>query len=400
MEGIVAVYFEVQTRYGIMNLENNRPKEPAYFGFCFICVFGITLGLLCLIGSIVVGEVILFLCGLPWAGLGVYFVTVIKKYSELWWELKKKYEVKKEKENKLQFYKMCKERGVVNMKSQTARDKVKSIAEQLDILESDLESYFEEANAFGKKQELVEMKKNERQAQSALTRYANLVGRRKKNAMLRDMIALKNAEKDELFSPVFDSERAKKREHDWAIHGGIASGIAGPIAGLAAAVDVINKNAEIRENNAKLTELQFKYLGAVSGQVRRIEREIEELEGEISSCKKKVISKTEGEEIMNNLTIVSKEIAISETGSFLIKASVKCKSEVKIKDKISGVVDGTIAADLYQKDKLVGTALMTLPLDGVGCSAVGVEGIGLGKAKCGVDYKLIYRPHNLWEIEK
>lgn len=42
---------------------------------------------------------------------------------------------------------------------------------------------------------------------------------------------------------------SQQKEHDWAIHGGIASGIAGPAAGLAAAADIQAKNAQIRAQN-------------------------------------------------------------------------------------------------------------------------------------------------------
>ncbi len=76
----------------------------------------------------------------------------------------------------------------------------------------------------------------------------------------------------------------QQKEKDWAVHGGIASGIAGPIAGIATAMNVQNENAQIRAYNEqvrKLTQPAFHNVmdrrGKLLGRISDIDREIESL---------------------------------------------------------------------------------------------------------------------------
>jgi len=46
----------------------------------------------------------------------------------------------------------------------------------------------------------------------------------------------------------------QEKEKDWAIHGGIANGLAGPIAGVAIALNTMKDNEEIRARNAENRE--------------------------------------------------------------------------------------------------------------------------------------------------
>ncbi len=51
------------------------------------------------------------------------------------------------------------------------------------------------------------------------------------------------------------------------------------------------------------------------------------------------------------------------------------KEKIKVFNETKGVVDGTIAADLYQEDKLVGVALLVLTCEGLSgsCGLKGME---------------------------
>lgn len=392
--------YKVQTRFGYMNLDKNKPSDAAYYGFWFFGFFWLIPGLIMTIMGITMLEAILILLGLATGALGVYFLMITKKYRSIWWEHKNNYEFKKDEKQKILFYNECIKQGVRHMQSLAFRKKAALIAEQLGIQTTDAVSLFEAASKVVEEREFAALKYSEQIAYDALIRYTECVGYDKKTTMLKDMITVKNGEIEELLSPAVNAEFSKKREHDWAIHGGIASGIAGPVAGLAAAVRVSQENAQIRQNNAQLAELQYKYLGVVAGDVQKLNRQIESLEGQISSHRTKVIPETSEIKIMSNLNIVVQETSISQTGAFLIKASVKCNTPVSIYNELPGVIDGTIAADLYQEKQLVGTALMSLPVDGVDCKPVIVEGMGLSGANRLKGYKIKFRPYHLWEIEK
>ena len=391
---------KVQTKFGYMDLDKKKPSDAAYYGFWFFAFFWLFFGVIMTIIGIAVPVAILIFLGLATDALGVYFLMVTKKYRTIWWEHKNNYELKKDEKQKILFYNECINQGVLHMQSPVFRKKAALIAEQLGIQTTDAVSLFEAASKVVEEKEFAALKHSEQIAYDALIRYTECVGYDKKITMLKDMITVKNGEIEELLSPAVNAEFSKKREHDWTIHGGIASGIAGPVAGLAAAVRVSQENAQIRQNNAQLAELQYKYLGAVAGDIQKLNREIESLERQISAHRTKIIPEANEAQIMSNLNIVVQETSISQTGAFLIKASVKCNTPVSIYNELSGVIDGTIAADLYQEKQLVGTALMSFPVDGVGCKSVVVEGMGLSGANRLKGYKIKFRPYHLWEIEK
>ena len=383
-----------------MDLDKKKPSDAAYYGFWFFSVFWLLPGFGATVMGIIMQEIIPAVVGLPFIALGIVFFLIDKKYRSIWWEHKNKYEAQKAEKQKIRFYNECMNQGVRHMQSPAYRKKAALIAEQLGIQTTDAVSLFEAAYKVVEKKESAALKQSEQMAYDALTSYAECVGYDKKITMLKDMITVKNGEIEELLSPAVNAEFSKKREHDWAVHGGIASGIAGPVAGLAAAVRVSQANAQIRQNNARLAELQYKYLGVVAGDVQKLNRQIESLEGRISAHRTKVIPETSEIQIMSNLNIVVQETSISQTGAFLIKASVKCNTPVSIYNELPGVIDGTIAADLYQENQLVGTALMSLPVDGVDCKPVTVEGMGLSGANRLKGYTIKFRPYHLWEIEK
>lgn len=391
---------KVQTRFGYMDIDKKKPSDAAYYGFWIFAFFWLFFGLVMTVIGITAPVAILILVGLVTGALGVYFLMITKKYRAIWWELKNNYESQKAEKQKIRFYNECMNQGVRHMQSPAYRKKAALIAEQLGIQTTDAVSLFEAAYKVVEEKEFATLKQSEQMAYDALTSYAECVGSDKKITMLKDMITVKNGEIEELLSPAVNAEFSKKREHDWAVHGGIASGIAGPVAGLAAAVRVSQANAQIRQNNARLAELQYKYLGVVAGDVQKLNRQIESLEEQISAHRTKVIPETSEIQIMSNLNIVVQETSISQTGAFLIKASVKCNTPVSIYNELPGVIDGTIAADLYQENQLVGTALMSLPVDGVDCKPVTVEGMGLSGANRLKGYKIKFRPYHLWEIEK
>lgn len=82
----------------------------------------------------------------------------------------------------------------------------------------------------------------------------------------------------------------QQNEKDWAVHGGIASGIAGPIAGIATAMNVQNENAQIRAYNEqvrKMSQPAFNNVmdrrGKILVRISDIDKEIESLVGKSSN---------------------------------------------------------------------------------------------------------------------
>lgn len=392
--------FNVESRFKSMNLDKKKPSGFAYYLYCIAGTFFLLYFLVSIIACIALWHFGPVLLGFPCAVMSFFYLKMAQKYRSSWWKHKNEYETKKAEEQKIRFYNECLKQGVRHMQSPAYRQKAKLIAKQLDLQIQDAVTYFEAASRVVEEKKCAALKNSEYQTHSALIHYAEYIGHEKKVAMMRDLITVKNDRISELLNPAVNAEFSRKSEHDWAIHGGIVSGIAGSAAGLAAAVRVSQQNAQIRQDNARLTELQYQYLRVVAGDIQKLKEQIQELEEQISSHQTKVISDTGGGQIMSNLTITVQETSISQTGAFLVKASVKCNSPVKIYNELPGVIDGTIAADIYQEKQLVGTALMSLPIDGVSSKPVIVEGMILSGADRSKGYKIKFRHHHLWEIEQ
>lgn len=136
--------------------------------------------------------------------------------------------------------------------------KVTLIAQKHKMQYSDVSILFYEAKASldkdtaNKKEAALNAKKDEERSEyNELNKYSGLNGRDKRIAILsaERADALERAKTLRAGAQAIMSA-SQQKEHDWAIHGGIASGIAGPAAGLAAAADIQAKNAQIRAQNA------------------------------------------------------------------------------------------------------------------------------------------------------
>lgn len=116
-----------------------------------------------------------------------------------------------------------------------------------------------------KQAELAEKLKKWEQDTAKYTKYANRKGKEKSIQYCKDRIAYYK-EIERQFSPEKNEAASAKmmgtteklykasaqREHDWALHGGIAEGIAGTAAGVATALKIQQENAQIRSNNEAL----------------------------------------------------------------------------------------------------------------------------------------------------
>jgi len=232
-----------------------------------------------------------------------------------------------------------------------------------------------------------------------LTKYAEYYGTRKKVAMLTE-------QKDELNSRAskmkqnadFLLRSTQTRERDWASWGGIASGLAGPGAGVATAMDIQAKNAQIRaQNEANMKAAMPAYMN-VLGYVSDSKKYIDLLEKEITLTKEKLVSNQPDNLVMKLLNVYNSTVEVSETGAFKITATVELKEKQFIFGDVPAIVDGTILAHLYDGPKEIGTAKLVLPVDGVR-DKVGVVGVGLSGAQSGKKYTIIFTPYKLWLME-
>ncbi len=313
----------------------------------------------------------------------------------------------------IQFYSECKDNHIIDLSTPANKQKAQLIAQRLGCSGyNNFEAYFKNAKRlylqkYEKEQKeqrrdtLMKLKAEEEVLHEKLTRYANYQGRDKRVAMLTDEHAqLKQKAKDMSNAMWGVMGSTQQKELDWATRGGIASGLAGPGAGAAAAVDAQIKNAQIRaQNQANMEAMAPLFFDGLS-KSGDYEKAAERVAKALEAARIKLVADTGKNKVLGKLNISLKKVDISDTGAFTVKAAVSAPNPITIFDNVPAVIDGTISADLYQKGKLVGQALMALPTYGVEKNTVEVEGICLSGAQRGVGYEVKFTAHHLWEMEK
>ncbi|MBQ1252256.1 MAG: hypothetical protein IIY02_05000, partial [Firmicutes bacterium] len=124
------------------------------------------------------------------------------------------------------------------------------------------------------------IRKEEQIEYENLIQYSDFSGRDKRIAMLSDIankLMEEAAKADKLSTTVMSIGQEKER--DWATWGGIANGLGGVGAGVSTAIDIQNKNMQIRANNKARRHDHFRHravigrfyslFGAVFGKCRK-----------------------------------------------------------------------------------------------------------------------------------
>lgn len=309
------------------------------------------------------------------------------------------------------FLTKCEEQGIHKLTTEKEIQKATLIAQSLNLDSSNIQKLFEKANNYSQKTEKVkaksaleDRKEEERELYSSWMQYARYHGREKRIVMLKDARkkALKEAEDARMTNMVLRS-MVTKSESNWAIAGGMVSGVAGPIAGALTAIDTEAKNILIREQNQANLKAMAPMLYSYSGSASAHEAQAKRIAEMIEDAKTKLISKDTPKDCLKHLKFSDIEISVSETGTCFVKVKASAPKAITIFGDTTAVVDGEIIASIYDKDKKLGSATMVLPTMGIpGKSSVDLVGICLfcgGNAKA-KSYNLKFSADNLWLMEQ
>lgn len=314
-----------------------------------------------------------------------------------------------EKNKKEEFYKECLKADLKECKNEKELQKAKLIAEKHGIKYSNISELYSEAKVLFEKKKQKELddslkakREEERAEQKVLVKYEGLIGREKRIAMLtaeREALlqkadTLKNGAKAVMSA-------SQQKEKDWAIHGGIANGIAGPAAGAATALNIQAQNAQIRaQNKANLQTyaplITNSYMGAVSyeSQARSVAETIE-------NAKTKLLAKDDVQTCLKRLAFTETKVEVSETGTCTVTTKVALTEPFTIFEDVKAVIDGTIIAKIYDGETMVGTAALVLPSKGIGYyhDPYPLKGMCLYCGKKDRDYRIEFAAVDLWAME-
>ena len=193
-----------------------------------------------------------------------------------------------------------------------------------------------------------------------------------------------------------------QKEHDPYIHGGIATGIAGAGAGVVRALEIQQKNAEIRAQNAKELEYLQKVSNVFSRTTDNYKQRAKALAEEIEGISKKMVSEESPNSCFEKLAFTGDYVRVSANGSCRISTHAQLSEPFFISDGVEGVIDGTIIAEIYDGDVCVGKANLVLPKYGINSSKrAELNGIALLGGDADKEYTVKFCPSdNLWAMEK
>ena len=247
---------------------------------------------------------------------------------------------------------------------------------------------------------LEERRAEERKQFDELNKYADLVGKEKRIAMLSDRAAeLRKKAKDQRSYADMLMRSGQQKERDWAVWGGIANGIAGVGAGVATAADIQMQNMQIREENERRRQAALPGYMFMTDSASGNSRNADAIMKEIENFKLKLISDASKEMLLEKISFTNTDVLVSETGAAMVCTSASLDPGFMIFDDVPACVDGTIVAKIYDGDKLCGTAQLVLPIYGLGQN-ITLNGICIDCCQPGKHYSVKFVAKNLWAMEK
>ena len=146
----------------------------------------------------------------------------------------------------------------------------------------------------------------------------------------------------------------QEKEADWAIIGGAVSGLAGGFAGVAAAVDTMAKNQEIRARNAANQAAATQTANRWRNIADQQERDAHSMRFDKAPTPDLTLLPSK---VMERVTVDCKLSMLN-----FAARTVELETELRT-ERVQ--VDGSMCYRLYTGDKLVGLGVMALPMNGV-----------------------------------
>jgi hypothetical protein len=192
-------------------------------------------------------------------------------------------------------------------------------------------------------------------------------------------------------------------KNNWATHGGVASAIAGPVAGAVIAVDAKNRIDAQNEKNAELSrinmELFFLKSQEISTRQKKAEDELKYWKKMLKSFEFALEEWQNGEDLLARIAPSVYSCKVTETGAVKLKISYSKASDLLVYNEKPAVVDGCFYVNLKHEGEIVGKAVCCLPFKGT-TSTCELDCICTETIDPNAQYEIGFSPKKLWAIEK
>ena len=340
--------------------------------------------------------------------------------------MEKEFEEKKRSEEHrqqlLNFYQMCQKVGLNAIQTEKDLQNATQIASTMQLGDIDVKAFFLEASALIQKEReekdeearlrrearLEAIRTKERQKCAELEKFSDCSGREKRLAILRDQYekASSGAYQMSKASSVLTTPLVSTRDTDWAIHGGIANGLAGPGAGAATAMNIQRQNAENRAradaaNSAYVSSLvRSGVLDKASNAEKQYKSEAKKLLALIQDAETALVAEDSPDVCFNRLRFDEATVTVSKTGTCNVMTKAYLKNDFTIFNNAKATVDGTILAEICDDGNVIGCAKLVLPVWGTRKDAIAyLEGMALFCGQPDKKYTVRLKAGNLWAME-
>ena len=206
---------------------------------------------------------------------------------------------------------------------------------------------------------------------------------------------------------IIASSAYQEKPKDWATLGGIASGIAGPGAGAAVAVNAMVENERIEARNAQNRAAVARMSLDMNRNAMSVEEAIPDLRRnadlvrtELYALDEKVVLAVASKELEKSLKCVSFNVKKSKTEVLEITASIRNSYVPDVPDGVKITIDGVIVVDVLCDGIHIDEAYLPLPLYGIECGKTDkVYGYCTKYMIGNREYTLSVRSMNVWAME-
>ncbi len=386
-------------QYGIIDLDSEELPQKARKTYKLSTITGsifAVIGIFCFfsfVGSDDLPPMVSFLMLACYGGVGGFLILYgirlkngyYKARAEMIAELKRK-EERIQNISPLDFYKLCKSGGALSSTSTADIARIKLAAQNHGIknkTDDELISLFNRGKAEVEREEdrakrdeerkrLEQLRKEESTFEAANRRYLDFEGNAKTVAVYTDFLNLSKAKLAQLEAAMnglisgvnFLESTSREKEHDWALHGGIASGIAGGAAGLATAINLQTKNAAIRQRNAELnaasTQVEYQVTMSYLNKMRPIEDRIARYEKKLEQASSLLTEVLPAKKLLSILNPAVTKRTHTDTGAVILDIGVTQPTDLMIFENVPAIIDGHLRAVLWEGERRLGEGVFSL----------------------------------------
>lgn len=314
------------------------------------------------------------------------------------------------------FYRLCRENSITDITQRADMERAKLLAnrEGINSNEKEIKVMFKTGEKIvlqqEKNQRIAGLMKEEKEIENKNIEYINFYGIEKLKRYCKHKISeceatIRQCIRDEETirnggEVIYNS--SKQKETDWAIAGGIASGLGGIGAGISTALNAQARNAEVRSNNKNLArsiaQVQVATLQQVWETKRIAKSNLEYWQKKLQEAEITLVEKLPQGILLKELNPSVKEIRVSESGAVRLKLVYDRPQTLKIFDNVPAYIDGSFKAVLKANGKVVGNAYVSLPYNGSNGYST-IDAVCRDVRISAEKYDVSFEANNLWAME-